>query len=305
MMIEPGLSVRIGSLNMRTPVTTGAGTFGSGVEMEGVVDLTRIGALTVTAVTARPRLGNPPVRMVETASGLLNAVGLPNGGVDSYLEETAPRLRRLDVPVIVNVAGESPEDFAYVVRRLSEVGAADAVELNLSCPEVAQGLDFGTDPKRAGEVVAACRRVTALPLIAKLAAGVADVRPIAKAAEEAGADAVSLINVVVGTSIDARARRFRLAARRGGLSGPAIKPIALYHVCRAAEVVAVPIIGMGGIASATDAVEFLLAGASAVAVGTINFVNPNAAAEVAQGIAEYLAENGFTDVRDIVGTVSG
>jgi dihydroorotate dehydrogenase (subfamily 1) family protein len=303
-MIEPNLSVKIGSLTMRTPVTTGSGTFGFGSETADLVDLTKLGAITVKATTTKPRIGNPPVRMVETPAGLLNAIGLQNGGVDNYLEEKVAFLRRYDVPVIVNVPGENPDDFAYVVRRISEAGAADAFELNISCPNVAHGLDFATDPKSAAEVVTACRRATELPLIAKLSPNVTDMRPIAKAAEEAGADALSMINTVIGTSIDARTRRFRLANRTGGLSGPAIKPIALFHVWRCAQTVNIPIIGMGGIMNATDAVEFLLAGASAVAVGTVNFINPNAAVEISEGIAAYLAENGFTDVRDIVGTVS-
>lgn len=302
--VTPDLTVRIGSLVMRTPVTTGSGTFGFGSEVADLIDLAQLGAVCVKATTSHPRVGNPPVRMVETASGVLNAIGLQNGGIEDYLAEKLPFLRRYPVPIIVNVPGESPEDFAYVVQRLTDAGAAEAIELNISCPNVSHGLDYATDPRLTAEVVSACRRVTRLPLLAKLSPNVTDVRPIAKAAEEAGADGLSLINTVIGTSIDARKRKFRLANVTGGLSGPAIKPIALLHVYRAAQTVKIPIIGMGGIMNATDAVEFLLAGASAVAVGTVNFTRPRAAIEVAEGIARYLTENNFKSVGEIVGAVS-
>ncbi|MBC8103358.1 MAG: dihydroorotate dehydrogenase [Cytophagales bacterium] len=299
----PELSVRIGSLTLRTPVTTGSGTFGFGSEVAEFVDLNKIGAVTVKATSREARAGNPPLRMVETPAGVLNAIGLQNGGIENYLAEKAPFLRRYSVPIIVNVPGENPEDFAYVVRRLTDSGAADAIELNISCPNVSHGLDFATDPRLTAEVVATCRRATHLPLIAKLSPNVADIRPIAKAAEEAGADGLSLINTVIGTSIDAKKRRFRLANITGGLSGPAIKPIALLHVYRAAQAVEIPIIGMGGIMTATDAVEFLLAGASAVAVGTASFVNPAVAIEISEGIAAYLKENGFATVGALVGAI--
>ncbi|MDX1932408.1 MAG: dihydroorotate dehydrogenase [Capsulimonadales bacterium] len=303
-MSVPDLSVRIGGLQMRNPVTVGSGTFGFGSEVADLVDLNALGAVTVKATTSQARIGNPPARIVETASGMLNAIGLQNGGIDHYLAEKLPFLRRYDCPIIVNVPGENPEDFAFVVERLTAAGGADAIELNISCPNVSHGLDYATDPRLTAEVVARCRRATPLPLIAKLSPNVTDIRPIARAAEEAGADALSLINTVVGTSIDAKKRTFRLANITGGLSGPAIKPIALLHVYRAAQTVRIPIIGMGGIMNATDAIEFLLAGASAVAVGTANFVNPLAAIEIADGIGQYLSENGFASVRDIVGTVS-
>lgn len=302
-MSAPNVSVRIGSMTMRNPVTTGSGTFGFGSETADLVDLTRLGAVTVKATTREPRVGNRPPRIAETPSGILNAIGLQNGGIENYLAEKAPYLRQFDVPVIVNVPGENPEDFAYVAVRLTEAAAADAIELNISCPNVSHGLDYATDPKLTAEVVAAVRRVTDLPVIAKLSPNVGDIRPIARAAEEAGADALSLINTVIGTAIDPKKRRFRLANITGGLSGPAVKPIALLHVLRAAQTVKIPIIGMGGIATADDAVEFLLAGATAVAVGTAHFVNPCAAVEVADGIAEYLVRNGFDDVAQLVGAV--
>ena len=268
------------------------------------MDLNQLGAVCVKATTSARRAGNPPQRIVETPSGMLNAIGLQNGGIDNYLAEKLPYLRRFDCPIIVNVPGEDAADFAHVVRRLTEAGGADAIELNISCPNVSHGLDYATDPKLTAEVITACRKETNLPLIAKLSPNVTDIRPIAKAAEDAGADAVSLINTLLGTSIDIKKRAFRLANVTGGLSGPAIKPVALFHVYRVAQTVKIPIIGMGGIMNAADAIEFLLAGATAVAVGTANFINPTAALDVAEGIAAYLVEQGFSDVREIVGTVS-
>lgn len=299
----PDITVRIGSLVMRSPVTVGSGTWGFGSEVADLVDLSKLGAVTVKATTSAPRIGNPPTRIVETASGILNAIGLQNGGVDNYLSEKLTYLRQFDVPIIVNVPGESPEDFAYVCRRLTDAGGADAIELNISCPNVSHGLDFSTDPAQTALVVAACRTATHLPLIAKLSPNVTDMRPIALAAESAGADGLSLINTLIGTAIDARKRTFRLANITGGLSGPAVKPVALLHVYRVAQVVKIPIIGMGGITNATDAIEFLLAGASAVATGTINFSNPQAALEITDGIASYLAAGAFGSVNEIVGAV--
>ncbi|WP_309721294.1 dihydroorotate dehydrogenase [Armatimonas sp.] len=297
------LAVKIGSMVMRTPVTTGSGTFGFGSETKDLVDLSKLGAVCVKATTRERRLGNPPARMCETASGVLNAIGLQNGGIENYILEKLPYLRQFDVPIIVNVPGENPEDFAYVARRLTETGGADAIELNISCPNVSHGLDYATQPHLTAEIIAAVKAVTHLPIIAKLSPNVTDIRPIAKAAEDAGADAISLINTVIGTAIDARKRTFKLANKTGGLSGPAIKPIALLAVYRVAQTVHIPIIGMGGIMNATDAVEFILAGATAVAAGTVSFVNPLAAIEIADGIADYLTQNGFTDVHDIIGAV--
>lgn len=302
-MSAPNLQVRIGSMVMRNPVTTGSGTFGFGSETADLVDLSKLGAVTVKATTREPRRGNAPARIAETPSGILNAIGLQNGGIENYLAEKAPYLRRFDVPVIVNVPGEDPDDFAYVARRLTDAGAADAIELNISCPNVSHGLDYATDPRLTAQVVDAVRRVTTLPVIAKLSPNVADIRPIAKAAQDAGADGLSLVNTLIGTAIDIRKRRFRLANVTGGLSGPAIKPVALLHVWRAASVVRIPIIGMGGICTADDAVEFLLAGATAVAVGTANFINPAAPLEVAGGIADYLKTNGYEDIAQIIGAV--
>lgn len=289
---------------MRNPVTTGSGTFGFGSEVRDLVPLDRLGAVTVKATTREPRLGNPPQRIAETASGILNAIGLQNGGLVDYLANKAPYLRQFDVPIIVNVPGENPEDFAYVVAQLTAAGAADAVELNISCPNVSHGLDYASDPKLAAAVVAAVKAVTHLPVIAKLSPNVTDIRPIAQACEDAGADALSVINTVIGTAIDPRKRVFRLANITGGLSGPAIKPIALLAVYRCYGVVKIPIIGMGGIASAMDAVEFMLAGATAVAVGTGNFVDPTLSLTVIEGIKSYCESSGFTRVADLVGAIN-
>ena len=197
MEVTPDMTVRIGTLTMRSPVTVGSGTYGFGSEVAGFVDLTKLGAITVKATTSKPRIGNPPPRIVETASGLLNAIGLQNGGIDNYLSEKLPFLRQFDVPIIVNVPGESAEDFAYVCQRLTDAGGADAIELNISCPNVSHGLDFATDPVQTALVVEACRKATHLPLLAKLSPNVADMRPVAKAAENAGADGLSLINTLI------------------------------------------------------------------------------------------------------------
>lgn len=304
MSSAPNLAVTIGKLTLRNPVTTGSGTFGFGSEMADLVDLERLGAVCVKATTRTARTGNPPARIVETASGMLNAIGLQNGGVENYLAEKLPFLRQFATPIIVNVPGADPDDFAHVTRRLSETNGADAIELNVSCPNVSHGLDYATDPKATFAVVSACRKVTDRTLIAKLSPNVTDIRVIAKAAEEAGADAVSCINTLVGTSIDIKRRTFRLANGTGGLSGPAIKPVALLAVHRVAQSVQVPVIGMGGIANASDAIEFLLAGATAVAVGSANFWNPQATLDIVDGIAAYLAANNFSDVNQIIGAVT-
>ncbi len=302
-MTPPNLSVRVGKLTLRNPITTGSGTFGFGSEMAEIVDLSRVGAICVKATTRHARTGNPPARIVETPSGMLNAIGLQNGGVENYLAEKLPFLRTFNTPIIVNVPGEDAEDFAFVTRRLTDTDGADAIELNISCPNVSHGLDFATNPHATFEVVSACRKVTGKTLIAKLSPNVTDIRIIAKAAEDAGADAVSCINTLVGTSIDIKRRTFRLANRTGGLSGPAIKPVALLAVYRVAQTVQVPVIGMGGIVDAADAIEFLLAGATMIAVGTVNFINPVAVHDIADGIAAYLTANNFSDVNQIIGAV--
>lgn len=297
------LETRIGSLTLKNPVLTASGTFGYGEELAQFVDLSRIGAIIGKTVTRAPRAGNAPPRTCETASGMLNAIGLQNVGIDRYIQEKLPYLRALETPVIVNVAGETIEDFADLTRRISEQPNVAAIELNISCPNVAHGLDYATDPHQAEAVLKAARRVTDLPLIAKLSPNVTDISVIARAVEAGGADALSAVNTFVGMAIDIRTRRPRLSNGTGGMSGPAVKPLALRAVYRCAQAVKIPVIGVGGIATGNDAIEFLLAGASAVQVGTVTFSQPNAAARMVDNIATYLEENHFSSVQEIVGAL--
>ena len=299
-------SVKIGSLTLRNPVVTGSGTFGFGNEMAGIVDLTKIGACVVKSTSLEPRLGNPTPRIVETPSGILNAIGLQNGGIDNFLAEKLPFLRQFDVPVIVNLVGYEVGDYVTLAERLTAAGGVHGLEINISCPNVKHGCDFAVDPDLTGELIREIRKVTDLTLITKLSPNVTDLVPIARAAVEAGSDGLSLINTLLGTAIDVRKRRFRLANVTGGLSGPAVKPVALRCVWQVHRALPdVPLIGMGGIMSATDAIEFLLAGATAVAVGTATFVNPTAVTDVVTGIEVYLTENGIEDVNELVGAVEG
>jgi len=301
---RPDLSVQLGPLSLRNPVMTASGTFGFGAEWEGIYDIGRLGAVMVKAVTVRPRQGNPMPRTFETASGMLNSIGLQNPGLDAFIRDKMPYLRRFPCAVIVNIAADAEEEFGTLAERLDEVEGVAAIEVNISCPNQAHGgIEFGTRPDLTRQVIARVRERTRLPVIAKLSPNVTDITETARAAVDGGADILSLVNTFVGTAIDPRTRSFRLARGRGGLSGPCIKPLALYMVWRVAQAVDVPIIGMGGIATASDALEFLLAGASAVAVGTANFVNPNAAMEILNGIEAYLVEQGEFRVADIVGTV--
>lgn len=302
--MKPDLTVNIGPLRLKNPVVTASGTFGFGSEWAGFYDLSILGAITVKAVTVRPRRGNPMPRTVETTGGMLNAIGLQNPGLDAFIAEKMPYLRRFDCPVIVNIAADNAEDFCILAERLDAVPGVAALEVNISCPNQAHGgIEFGVDAHLTHEVIASIRARTRLPVIAKLSPNVTDITAIARAAVDAGADALSLVNTYLGTAIDAATGRFRLANRTGGLSGPCIKPLALLAVWRVHQSVDVPIIGMGGIMNATDAIEFLLAGATAVALGTVNFINPRAAVEVIHGIEEYLSHRNIGAVRDIIGTV--
>jgi len=300
----PDLSVTLGPLTLKNPVMTASGTFGFGAEWADFFDLSRLGAIMVKAVTVKPRQGNPMPRMVETAAGTLNSIGLQNPGVDAFLAEKLPYLRRFDCPVIVNIAADRLEDFVTLAERLNEAPDIAALEVNISCPNQAcGGIEFGVDPELTRQCVAAVKARSRHPVIAKLSPNVTDITVIARAAEDGGADILSLVNTFVGTAIDAKRRTFRIANRIGGLSGPCIKPLALYMVWRVARAVGLPVIGMGGISNATDAVEFLLAGASAVATGTINFVNPLAPIEIIDGIADYLRSQGVSSVSEIIGAV--
>lgn len=301
MTTKPDLSVSIGGIRMKNPVMTASGTFGFGKEYAPFVDLNKLGAIVVKGTTLHPRFGNPGRRLVETPAGLLNSIGLENPGVQHFIDHELPNLKKYDVPVIVNISGHSLKEYEELASRLDIDGVA-AVEVNISCPNVSQGgLVFGTDCKSAGSVVSAVRRATGKTVIVKLSPNVTDVTAIAKAAADEGADALSLINTLLGMAIDIRTRRPKLGNVVGGLSGPAVKPVALRMVWQTARAVSLPIIGMGGIMNGEDAVEFLLAGATAVAVGTANFVTPRAVQDVADGITAYLTENKLSSVQDIIG----
>lgn len=295
------LSVKIGKLILKNPVMPASGCFGYGEEYARFFNLSRLGAIVVKGTTMRPRPGNKPPRIAETPAGILNAIGLQNPGA----EEARLRIRQLagyGIPVIVNVAGNSKEEYLQVIQTLEKEEAASAYEINVSCPNVkAGGLSFGTDPGVIYELVSLLRAATKKTLIVKLSPNVTDIAPLARAAEDAGADALSLINTLVGTAIDIQKRRPLLGNVTGGLSGPAVKPVALHFVWQVSDAVKLPVIGMGGISSAEDAVEFLLAGASAVAIGTANFINPLVCLEVIDGIAAYLQENNFNSVGEIIG----
>ena len=298
------LRVSIGSLELQNPVMTASGTFGYAREFEPFVDLHRLGAVVVKGISLEPRAGNPPPRIVETACGMLNAIGLENVGVDRFISEKMPYLRSLGVPVIVNILGGSVEEYSRIAERLAEAPGVAAIEVNISCPNVKKGgVAFGADPLMAAAVTGAVKQSCKVPVIVKLSPNVTDVTVMARAVEEAGADGGSLINTLIGMAIDLKSRRPRLANVIGGLSGPAIKPVALRMVYQVAQVVTIPIIGIGGIASAEDAMEFMLAGASAVQVGTANFVNPGATTDVLDGIASYVREQQLASVRELIGAL--
>ena len=299
------LEIKIGSLRLRNPVLTASGTFGYGDEIADLVDITQLGGIVCKTVTRQPREGNAPPRTCETAAGMLNAIGLQNVGIHAFIREKMPFLRRCGAPVVVNVAGESVEDFAFLCRVLSEVEGVSAIELNISCPNVAHGLDFATNPSITEEVVVHARAATHLPLWVKLSPNVTDIALIARAAERGGADALCVANTFVGMSIDINRRRPRLSNGSGGLSGPAIKPLALRAVWCCSGSVEIPIIGIGGIATASDAIEFLLAGATAVQVGTATFVQPHAATMIVQGIENYLQRNSMSSPAELVGLARG
>jgi dihydroorotate dehydrogenase (NAD+) catalytic subunit len=300
----PDLSVEVAGIRLKNPVLTASGTFGYGEEYRDIVDLNRLGGVIVKGVSLRPITGNPPPRIWETPSGMLNAIGLENPGVDVFLREKLPYLRQFDTAVIVNVFGYSLEDYVAVTERLDGVPGVAGLEVNISCPNVkAGGIVFGTNVKASFDLLTALRKATKLPLIAKLSPNVTSITEFARAAADAGCDGLSLINTLLGMAIDVRSRKPRLANCTGGLSGPAIRPVAVRMVWQAAREVRLPIIGMGGIMNAEDALEFVLAGASAVAVGTANFVHPAAALDVISGIEAFLAAEGVASVRELIGQV--
>jgi dihydroorotate dehydrogenase (NAD+) catalytic subunit len=300
------MSVRLGSLELRNPVVTASGTFASGREFADFVDLSRLGAIVTKGVSSNPWSGNASPRIAETASGMLNSIGLQNPGVEAFVARDLAWLSEhaASTPVIVNVSGHSLEEYVAVIERLEDESRVDAYEVNISCPNVdAGGMAFGTDCVSAAAVTRACREVTKRTLIVKLSPNVTDVTEIARAVEAQGADALSLINTLLGMAIDANTRKPLLARVVGGLSGPAIKPVALRMVWQVSKAVSVPIVGMGGIVTATDAVEFMLAGATAVAVGTANFVDPGATTRVVDGLAEYCHTHGISRVSDLIGAL--
>ncbi len=298
------LSTNIGALELRNPVMTASGTFGYGLEFEDFVDLSRLGGIIVKGTTLNPREGNPYPRMAETASGMLNCVGLQNKGVDHFCSEIYPRIRDLDTNVIVNVSGSSIDDYAECARRIGELERIPAIELNISCPNVRQGgMAFGVTCEGAASVVKAVRKAYPKTLIVKLSPNVTDIAEIARAVEAEGADSVSLINTLMGMAIDAERRRKVLSIGTGGLSGPAVKPVALRMVYQVAHAVKIPVVGLGGITTATDAIEFLLAGASAIEIGTANFLDPSVTMKVVAGIEDYLQRHKFNSVRDIIGAL--
>lgn len=297
------MSVKIAGVEWKNPVTVASGTFGSGAEFTEYVDLNKLGAVTTKGVANIPWAGNPTPRVAETYGGMMNAVGLQNPGIDLFCKRDIPFLRQYDTKIIVNVCGKSTEDYCEVVERLGNEDI-DMMEINISCPNVKEGgIAFGQNPKAAQEITKAVKKYAKQPVIMKLSPNVTDIAEMAKAVEAGGADAISLINTLTGMKIDIHRRQFVLANKTGGVSGPAIHPIAVRMVYQAAKAVSVPIIGMGGIASAEDAIEMILAGASAVSVGTANFHNPAVTMEIVDGIENYMKQYGFQSVNEMVGLV--
>jgi len=304
MKANPDITTNIGGIILKNPVMTASGTFGYGREFETFADLNRLGGIIVKGLSLTPSKGNPPPRIVETACGMLNAIGLENVGLDAFITEKLPFLSRLDTPAFVNIYGNTIEQYAELAARLNDVQGIAGIEVNISCPNVkAGGIAFGTDAQAAYNVVKAVRESTELPTIVKLSPNVTDITVIAKSAEDAGADAISLINTLTGMTVDLRTRRPHLANITGGLSGPAIKPVALRMVWQTVQTVNIPVIGIGGIMNADDALEFLVVGAAAVQIGTANFINPHIAIDAIDGILKYMQENNIRKITEIIGTL--
>jgi len=301
---EVNLSVQIGTMTLPNPVMVASGTFGYGVEYAQLLDLNQLGAVVVKGIRLHPVRGNRTPRTVEVTSGLINAIGLQGPGVDGFIKKYWPFLKTLKVPTIINIWGTTVEEYADVARRFDALGGVGALELNVSCPNIKEGgAQFGTDLRLIAQVVAACRKVTQLPLITKMSPNVVCIAPFARAAADAGSDALSIMNSYPAMAIDVETRQPKLANITGGLTGPCIKPIAIKLVWEAAQAVKIPIIGMGGIQNAADAIEFMVAGAAAVAVGTANFYEPQTPLQVIAGIREFLEEHRLRDVKEIIGSV--
>ena len=298
------LSVNIGKLSLKNPVMTASGTFGYGLEFQDFVPLDGLGGIIVKGTTLHPREGNDYPRMAETASGMLNCVGLQNKGVDEFCEKIYPQVKNIDTNIIVNVSGSAPDDYAECAARIDALEKIPAIELNISCPNVKQGgMAFGTSVKGAASVVKAVRERYGKTLIVKLSPNVTDIAEIARACEAEGADSVSLINTLMGMAIDIEKRRPVLSIATGGLSGPAVKPVALRMVWQVAKAVKIPVVGLGGIMTAEDAIEFLMAGATAIEIGTANFIDPTATIKVRDGINDWLDRHGCRSIQEIVGTI--
>jgi len=301
---RPSLAVEIAGLQLRNPVMPASGTFGYGEEYAPFLDLEKIGAIVTKGLSLKPKAGNPTPRIAETISGMLNAIGLQNVGIDAFIKYKMPFLRTVNTPVIANFFGNTLEEYGEVAMRLNDIPEIAAAELNISCPNVKQGgIIFGTDPRAASEVVTLVRKYLQKPLIVKLTPNVTDITVVARAVEEAGADAISCINTITGMSVDVHTRKPRIANRTGGLSGPAIRPIAVRMVHQVVQTVAVPVIGIGGIVRPMDALEFLIVGAKAVQVGTANFVDPTAMMTIIEGIEEFCIDEGIDDIHQLIGSL--
>ncbi len=296
------LRVSIASLNLKNPVMTASGTFGYAREFEPYVNLHRLGAVVVKGISLEPRFGNPPPRIVETSCGMLNAIGLENVGVERFISEKMPALQQANVPVFVNILGDTLDEYREIASRLAGIEGVAGIEVNISCPNVKKGgVAFGTVPEMAAAVTAVVKENSTVPVMVKLSPNVTDITVIAKAVEDAGADAVSLINTLIGMAINHRSRKPALANVIGGLSGPAIKPVALRMVYQVARAVSIPVVGIGGIETAEDVLEFMLAGATAVQIGTANFVNPRASEEAVEGLARHVATESLGSIRELIG----
>lgn len=300
----PDMSVNVAGLELKNPVLTASGTFGYGLEFKPFFDISRLGGIVTKGLSPAPRKGNPPVRICETPAGMLNAIGLQNIGVQAFIDDKLPALRRIDVAVVANIFGETIAEYVDVCERLDDVKGVHAIELNVSCPNTeAGGMIFGNDPTTLAEVVAPVRRATKLPLIVKLSPNVGDIRETARAAEAEGADSLSLVNTFVGMAVDVERRRPVLANISGGLSGPAIRPLAVWLTWQCSNAVNIPLIGMGGIHSADDALEFILAGASAIQVGTSNFLDPDGSSKLVDQLAGRISSIGASSVRELIGAL--
>jgi len=296
--------VTIGKLKLKNPVLVASGTFGYGDELIGIVDINKLGGIVTKSLTLKPKLGNPPPRIVETPCGMLNSIGLANIGVDKFINEKLPILKNFDTAIIVNIAAKRIEDYCEIIKRLEDTEGISAFEINISCPNVKEGgLEFGTNLEMTRQIVNATRKITDKTLIIKLTPNVTRISEFAKVCKEEGADAVSLINTIVGMAIDIKTRKPKISTITGGLSGPAIKPIALAKVFEVFQNVDIPIIGIGGITTWEDAIEFMIAGAKAIQVGTANFIDPSTPLQIISGLVKYCEENKVEDINEIVGSI--